>query len=1242
MTANLSQIGGSATQTLYDDGTHGDVTAGNNVFSFSATVSAGTTPNAYNLPVTITDAQSRTGSASISLTVTAAPTPPTGTGAAQPGNVEVGESALLTVTVAPGGNPTSTGINVTADLTSIGGSATQQFYNDATHGDQTAGDSIFSYSATVANGTTPGSKSLTATISDAQARSSMTSIALNVLAADTTHIYEIQGSGNTSPLVGNTVTTSGIITGIKQGSSGGFFIQDPAGDGDTQTSDGIFVFMGSSLPAAVAIGNRVQVTGKVQEFIPSADPNQHSVTELSSSPTVTLISTSQPLPTPVTISSSDTLVNELDNLERYEGMLVTVPSLTVVGATQGSINEPNATVSSTGVFFGVVTGVARPFREPGISAYDPTPAGAPPRCAVGVPTSSCIPTFDENPERIRVDSDAQPGTTAVDVPAGTVLTNVTGALDYSFRAYTLLPSSTITVPGALATAVAVPTPYPTEFTVASFNMERFFDTLDDPTKDDPVLTQAAFDKRLNKASLAIRNVMRSPDVIGVEEMENLSTLQAVATKLNDDTVAVGGANPSYVAYLDEGNDVGGIDVGFLVKTSRVAVVDVTQYNKDETYDVPGGGSALLNDRPPLVLRANATSAGGASVPITVIVNHLRSLGCIDADVNAGSAASCSGGASDGPRVREKRRKQAESLANLIQSFQTADPNARIISLGDYNAFSVNDGYVDVMDTIKGTPAASDQVVLASPDLVNPDLTDLVDTLPADGRYSYNFDGDAQALDHILVNTNAQASLTRFAYARNDSDFPVKYYEDGTRSERLSDHDMPVAYFTLYPQAQAGQFIISEFRFGMTAPQVQATSNPLSKNSPALTHLSAKGTASSTTANPSDDEFIELYNNTNAPLVVSTNDGSAGWSLVAADGNVRFTIPNGTTIPARGHFLATNSNGYSLNSYPSGDNAATSPTPVATTATGDITYTQDIPEQSGIAIFRTANANNFMLDNRLDAVGAESITNPLYKESPGLMTTSSSSSSQYSFIRDLRSGVPQDTNHNDADFFFVSTNNTTTFAVALIDGTAVDPTNHLGAPGPENLTSPINRTDAIKPLLVNPCQPSSASPNRERVGGAYTDPAAPTGSDSGTYALGYLDIRRRFNNSTNATVTRLRFRIVEITTLPAPPGTADLRVLTSPNVSVSTCSGTTTVKGLTLETVPEQSTVFAFSHSKIGGLTPQMITASSKGGGWNSTVSAGTINLNGGLAPNGNIDVNFRLGVAQSGSFRFLIIVEALP
>ena len=90
---------------------------------------------------------------------------------------------------------------------------------------------------------------------------------------------------------------------------------------------------------------------------------------------------------------------------------------------------------------------------------------------------------------------------------------------------------------------------------------------------------------------------------------------------------------------------------------------------------------MLNDRPPLVLRAAINSAGHAPYPVTVIVNHLRSLSGVDDPA-------------DGDRVRTKRRAQAEYLANLIQARQAADPTERIVSVGDYNAFQFNDGYVE--------------------------------------------------------------------------------------------------------------------------------------------------------------------------------------------------------------------------------------------------------------------------------------------------------------------------------------------------------------------------------------------------------------------------------------------------------------------------------------------------------------------------------------------------------------------
>ncbi len=661
---------------------------------------------------------------------------PSGVGSANPSSVPQGGTTLLTVAVTPGSNPTSTGLAVTGDLSPIGGSAAQPFFDDGTNGDVTPGDLTFSYQATVAPATTAGSKTLSITITDAQARTGSASIALSVVIP--LAIHDIQGSGSASPYAGVPVQTTGIVTGVK---NNGFFIQTEPGfeDADPNTSEGVFVFTSSSPPFAAAVGNEVQVTGTVQEFIPGADPNSPPATEIAGAPSLTLLSSGNPLPAPITLTAADTdPAGSIEQLEKYEGMRVHVDTLTVVGSTQGSISEANATSTSIGVFYGVITGIARPFREPGIEVPDPLPAGSP----------CCVPSFDANPERLRVDSDGQVGAATLEVTTGAVVTNLTGPLDYAFRTYTILPDPAPVpgVSGNLPGAIPVPVPTADQFTVGSFNMERFFDTTDDPNTQDAVLTPTAFNNRLNKSSLAIRNVLRMPDILGVEEVENLTTLQSVASKVNSDAVADLQPNPNYVAYLEEGNDIGGIDVGFLVKSSRVNVIDLAQYGKDTTYINPNNGQPeLLNDRPPLLLRATVNTPTGSPFPVTVIVNHLRSLSGVDDPA-------------DGNRVRTKRRAQAEFLANLIQARQTADPNEHIISIGDYNAFQFNDGYVDAIGTIKGTPTLCDQVVLCSSDLVNPDVADLVDTAPASERYSFVFDGNAQVLDHELVTQNL---LSRF-------------------------------------------------------------------------------------------------------------------------------------------------------------------------------------------------------------------------------------------------------------------------------------------------------------------------------------------------------------------------------------------------------------------------------------------------------------------------------------------------
>ncbi|HEV2708344.1 MAG TPA: lamin tail domain-containing protein [Pyrinomonadaceae bacterium] len=368
-------------------------------------------------------------------------------------------------------------------------------------------------------------------------------------------------------------------------------------------------------------------------------------------------------------------------------------------------------------------------------------------------------------------------------------------------------------------------------------------------------------------------------------------------------------------------------------------------------------------------------------------------------------------------------------------------------------------------------------------------------------------------------------------------------------------------------------------------------------------------------NGANDEFVEIYNNSDSDVTVNAFDGSAGFALAASNGVTRFTIPNGTVIPARGHYLGVNSVGYSLAAYPAGN---------GTTATGDATYTTDIPDNAGIALFSTANPANFTLANRLDAVGSTSEANTLYKEGTGYPALTPFSI-DYSFYRDLcgkggsittfgtcpQNGLPKDTNNNAADFVFVDTN-----------GTSAGAGQRLGAPGPENLSSPIQRNALLPGASLDATVAASSPPNRVRD--TTSDPA-----NNSTF--GTLDIRRRYTNNTGANVTRLRFRVIDITTFPAPSGIADMRPRTSTDVVVggindpATCPGgttpcTVTVRGTTLEEPPSQP----------------------NGGGFNSSLSAGTITLATPLAPGASINLRFLLGLQQTGSFKFYINIEALP
>lgn len=399
-------------------------------------------------------------------------------------------------------------------------------------------------------------------------------------------------------------------------------------------------------------------------------------------------------------------------------------------------------------------------------------------------------------------------------------------------------------------------------------------------------------------------------------------------------------------------------------------------------------------------------------------------------------------------------------------------------------------------------------------------------------------------------------------------------------------------------------------------------------------------------NGPNDEFIEIYNNSDSPHTVNSVDGtSSGYALVGSSNAIindmlvatRFVIPNGTVIPARGHVLATNSVGYSLTNYPAGN---------GTTATPNITYTIQIPDNVGIALFGTSVAFNYTLANRIDAVGSNADNNSLFREGAGYPAIPATQL-EGSFFRKLPGGCtgslsgnctsvalltstlgpsssyPQDTGNNADDFVYGDTG-----------ATDVGTSRRLSTPGPENLSGPI--TGVLDPGLVITRLDSTiaedAAPNRVR----NTTPGNLQNSTFGT-----LTFRRRITNNVGQPITRLRFRIVDITTLPsigagcnvepAPANcAADLRSLSATNSTVivndpTVCAPAAApcnvfVQGTTLEGPPIQ----AF------------------GGGFNSSWSVDSVSAATPLGVGASLNLQFVAGLQQTGVDRLFVLVEALP
>lgn len=592
-------------------------------------------------------------------------------------------------------------------------------------------------------------------------------------------IGEVQGDKNASPFDGQTARLSGIVTArLKDG----FFIQSPDDktDANPATSEGIYVFTGSEMNGGeAALGNLVTVSGNIIEFRPKSEPSSLPITELSMKKgvdSVTVVSKDNALPKPVILTAADFRTNQIDQLEKYEGMRVQINQLTTVSPTNGRVDAKNATAVSDGVFYVVLKGFPRPFRSAGMDVHDYYFSKDRDELKKIFPR---LPLFDSNPEVLRIDSAEQLGAQTMDVTSRAEIRNLVGVMHYGYRKYTILPDATAK-PEISNSIKPTPLPAPTDrqFSVAGMNLENFFDNEDDPSIKEDVLTIEGFEKRLKKVSMAVRDYMSSPDVIGIIEVESLPVLKKLADRINADAVAAGQPNPKYAAYLMDGNDGRGIDVGFLVKSARVNVVEVKQLGKD-TKIAGAKVDENLHDRPPFLLKATIVdSKTNQPFAFTVVVNHLKSLLGYETE-----------------RVRVKKKTQAEDLAKFVQERQKADRTERIVLIGDFNAFQFPDGVLDVIGTIKGAPASKEQVQMASEDLVNPDMTDLVDLIKEDQRYSYIYDGNAQTLDHFLVTDSMKKHLAGFGFARLNADFPETYRGDAARAERFSDHDPAIAYFS---------------------------------------------------------------------------------------------------------------------------------------------------------------------------------------------------------------------------------------------------------------------------------------------------------------------------------------------------------------------------------------------------------------------------------------------------------------
>jgi uncharacterized protein len=582
--------------------------------------------------------------------------------------------------------------------------------------------------------------------------------------APPTPIHDIQGSSHISPLSGQTVTTLGTVTAK---SSNGFWMQDPNPDSDPATSEGIFVFTSSS--PTVSVGDALRVRGRVSEFRPGGSSTGNlTTTELSGSPSITVLSSGNPLPPATVIGTGgrippDQVIEDdaagnvetsgtfdpandgLDFWETLEGMRVQLDNAVAAGPTNA---------------FGETSVIG----DDGANASVRTYRG-------GI----LLRPDDGNPERVVADDVLTP------LPSMNVGDHYDGALigvlDYNFGNYFLEVTSPVGAIHDGVTPETTDTASAGQLAASTFNFENL-----DPT--DP---QSKFDRLADE----IVGNLKSPDLIAGEEVQDSSgpvdngvvdptqTLSQLVSTIQ----ARGG--PTYdwreidpVNDQDGGEPGGNIRQVFLFRTDRgLSFIDRAGGGSTTPTAVIGTGNATqLSASPGRIDPANSAWASSRK-PLAgefsfhghhlfVIANHFNSKGGDDPLMGRFQ-----------PPVRSsevQRHQQAQIVHDFVGQIESADPNANVVVLGDLNDFEWS-------DTVQILQAAV--------------LHDLMDTLPLNQRYSYEFEGNAQVLDHILVSGPLFSRPFVFDPVHVNAEF----------ADQASDHDPSVVRMTLNdaPTADAG-------------------------------------------------------------------------------------------------------------------------------------------------------------------------------------------------------------------------------------------------------------------------------------------------------------------------------------------------------------------------------------------------------------------------------------------------------